>query len=573
MIDGDAARRASPPWTIRRLPVAGPEDARHRRPTAPARLPPLRRAAGSVGCSARSPRRFRRIPRPIPAHRPRPVHRAGPRGRLRLDDDRGRRDRDQLDRDRRLLRPLPHDGPRAQGLRDVAPPRRRLRRVPRRARRRRLGQGQAQRDAPADRRPDRAPSRRRSRPPTTPTCRRPATPACAATTPSRSSPNGGPVKLVVQDAVPRGRAEHAATRSPWSSGRPASAASRRRAASTGTSTPRSTTSRPTRAPRRSTTSTIKERGRRGRGVHRGQPGHRLGRRPARHRPAQGRARSTRRMDCIDCHNRVGHGIPTPDQAIDDSHRRTAGSTRTCPTSSARAMRSAVDRLRLGRGRRPRDRRAARLLRDAATRSSPTLKAPQIDAAIDGPQADLPAGRHPGDAGHRRRPTRTTWATSRRPGCFRCHDGAHYKVVNGALTSETIPSACATCHTFPQIGAVESGVPHRRAAGDPRRPAVGLQPQERAPRRSTRAERRCGACHTRTYCENCHDTAAVNVTHDDMISNHAEVMHEDRSPGLRLLPPAGLLRAAATPKPVLPEPFPHAAPSPLDPSVTVMESCA
>ena len=44
-----------------------------------------------------------------------------------------------------------------------------------------------------------------------------------------------------------------------------------------------------------------------------------------------------------------------------------------------------------------------------------------------------------------------------PGCFRCHDGAHFLVVDGALTKESIPAACSTCHTFPQIGAVESGV--------------------------------------------------------------------------------------------------------------------
>ena len=42
-------------------------------------------------------------------------------------------------------------------------------------------------------------SRPRSRPRTMPTCRRPPTPACAATTRSRSSPNGGPVTLVLQD--------------------------------------------------------------------------------------------------------------------------------------------------------------------------------------------------------------------------------------------------------------------------------------------------------------------------------------------------------------------------------------
>ncbi len=34
---------------------------------------------------------------------------------------------------------------------------------------------------------------------------------------------------------------------------------------------------------------------------------------------------------------------------------------------------------------------------------------------------------------------------------------------------------------------------------------------------------CGACHTRTYCESCHKTAAVQVKHDDMMYNHAEVI--------------------------------------------------
>jgi hypothetical protein len=83
-----------------------------------------------------------------------------------------------------------------------------------------------------------------------------------------------------------------------------------------------------------------------------------------------------------------------------------------------------------------------------------------------------------------------------PGCFRCHDGAHYKVVNDALTDESIPSACATCHTFPQIGSTASGVligerpdthddrlwvfSHKDSAGT-------LDP----------AGTSCGACHTRS----------------------------------------------------------------------------
>src|SRR6185436_5239083 len=40
-----------------------------------------------------------------------------------------------------------------------------------------------------------------------------------------------------------------------------------------------------------------------------------------------------------------------------------------------------------------------------------------------------------------------------PGCFRCHDNAHYLVVKGKITSEKIPSTCSTCHTFPQVGSV------------------------------------------------------------------------------------------------------------------------
>ena len=34
---------------------------------------------------------------------------------------------------------------------------------------------------------------------------------------------------------------------------------------------------------------------------------------------------------------------------------------------------------------------------------------------------------------------------------------------------------------------------------------------------------CGACHTRTYCENCHATTAINVSHDQMVTNHAAVI--------------------------------------------------
>ncbi len=31
---------------------------------------------------------------------------------------------------------------------------------------------------------------------------------------------------------------------------------------------------------------------------------------------------------------------------------------------------------------------------------------------------------------------------------------------------------------------------------------------------------CGACHTRSYCGNCHDSGAVKVKHTEMLYNHA-----------------------------------------------------
>jgi hypothetical protein len=141
-----------------------------------------------------------------------------------------------------------------------------------------------------------------------------------------------------------------------------------------------------------------------------------------------------------------------------------------------------------------------------------------------------------------------------PGCFRCHDGAHFKVVNGALTKETIPSACSTCHTFPQIGAVESGVligerpvTHNETTWvfDHKSRVSSLDP----------AGTTCGACHTRTYCEGCHNTAVAQVNHDQMLYNHASVVHETGSQVCAYChQPAFCATCHETP--VLPDPYAH-----------------
>jgi hypothetical protein len=146
-----------------------------------------------------------------------------------------------------------------------------------------------------------------------------------------------------------------------------------------------------------------------------------------------------------------------------------------------------------------------------------------------------------------------------PGCFRCHDGAHYKVVDGALSTESIPSACATCHTFPQIGATESGVliGRRPASHDDRlwvfnhkATAFTLDP----------AGTSCGICHTRTYCENCHTTTAVQVPHDDMVYSHATVIRKTGAQACAYChQPAYCAQCHSNP--VLPDPFPALTPEP------------
>ncbi len=57
---------------------------------------------------------------------------------------------------------------------------------------------------------------------------------------------------------------------------------------------------------------------------------------------------------------------------------------------------------------------------------------------------------------------------------------------------------------------------------------------------------CGECHARDYCVNCHSTGAVTIDHDTMATNHAQVIREQGNTVVRLLPPAGVLRALHTP---------------------------
>ena len=256
------------------------------------------------------------------------------------------------------------------------------------------------------------------------------------------------------------------------------------------------------------------------------------------------SQTTRTMDCIDCHNRIGHEVPSPDQTVDAAIA--AGKL------SAALPFIKKDAVALLNGNYPTLKAADDAidgLRTTYTTQYPLVAkadAGKVSAAISElkteyqliatPAMKVQAKTYPDNLGHQ---------TSL--GCFRCHDGAHYLVVNGQTTSQTIPSACSTCHTFPQVSASAAKFPlNATAASTPAsKPAssslasvianipLGAKPADHQDKlyvfdhskATTSVEPNgtsCAACHTSSYCENCHNTGAINIKHDAMLTNHASV---------------------------------------------------
>jgi nitrate/TMAO reductase-like tetraheme cytochrome c subunit len=232
-----------------------------------------------------------------------------------------------------------------------------------------------------------------------------------------------------------------------------------------------------------------------------------------------RADRTVRMDCIDCHNRAGHNVPTVSDAIDQALSQ-GQIDPDLPWIKAEAITilngvyaddAAADAAIDGLADFYRTRYPAIATSRASAISSAIGQLKVIYRLVATPDMKVSARTYPNNLGH-----------TEYPGCFRCHDGGHYKVVDGKLTGESIPSGCATCHTFPQIGSNTSAI------------LIGQRPTSHLDKlwifnhksvvtSLDPSNTECGACHTRTYCENCHATPAVQVPHDEMVFNHAAVV--------------------------------------------------
>ncbi len=227
------------------------------------------------------------------------------------------------------------------------------------------------------------------------------------------------------------------------------------------------------------------------------------------------------MSCYECHNRVGHPIPNPRRGLDAA----------LTTGQIDAGLPYIKRegMRILWGNYPTDAAAdaeADKLASFYALHYPDAyksKTSEIYAAIEQikflyrltatPEMKVTALTYPDSLGH------TDY-----PGCFRCHDGGHYLIQDGVLTSKTIPSSCDTCHTFPQIGGAVATMP------------IGIPPVSHSDSEYVFTHRNiatsvdpggtsCGECHARDYCDNCHKTGAVTVQHDQMLTNHAQAIKE------------------------------------------------
>ncbi len=228
------------------------------------------------------------------------------------------------------------------------------------------------------------------------------------------------------------------------------------------------------------------------------------------------------LNCYDCHNRVGHNIQNPRPNLD--YQLSQGVVDpSLPYIKREGMRILWSGF-------PDDETAhAEIdkLGDFYKLNYPDVyatKGAQIEAAKDElkvlydltttPAMKVTAATYPNHMGHE------DW-----PGCFRCHDGAHYKVVNDVATNETIPSTCNTCHTFPQIGPAVASLPLGEPPSTHTDDSLWVFNHKSVATSLDPGGQTCVECHARDYCVNCHSTGAVSIDHDTMATNHAAVIRE------------------------------------------------
>jgi len=228
-----------------------------------------------------------------------------------------------------------------------------------------------------------------------------------------------------------------------------------------------------------------------------------------------RTETVRTMDCISCHNRVGHEIATPNEAINTA--MTAG---TISQDLPYIKREGVARLSKNYRSTSEADKAIEGIRTMYATHYPLVaatQAPEINSSVRQlkvlyrlvatPEMNEIAADYPSNLGHQSG-----------PGCFRCHDGAHFAVgPSGRLLSKTIPWECTTCHTFPQVGKTVTSLAVLAPPADHQSKLwvfnhastpLALEPSANS-----------------SFCANCHSSGAAKVNHEEMLYHHPQVIEK------------------------------------------------
>ncbi len=221
---------------------------------------------------------------------------------------------------------------------------------------------------------------------------------------------------------------------------------------------------------------------------------------------QARRAELRRMDCIDCHNRISHTFPTPRDAIDDAitRHRIDGSLPYIAVKGEQLLSAPAST-------REESLAAIASLEDWYRNNYPDVyasKKASVQQAVAELQSifertyfpDMSVGwnTHPNNLGHKNF-----------PGCFRCHDGKHT-----SPDGQTIRLECNICHTIPRVSG--PGLPAPVIAVAPQNEPESHKDSNWLARHRNEFNKTCSGCHSTfnrggsddsSFCANsaCHGT--------------------------------------------------------------------
>ncbi len=153
----------------------------------------------------------------------------------------------------------------------------------------------------------------------------------------------------------------------------------------------------------------------------------------------------RLMDCLDCHNTVGHPFPNPEDKVDSAIAHGRMDRRELPSLKARSAELVEKAVALGEEGAATDDAMAALVAEVGADYLADDREPAAVAAFEKTMTDILQKSTFDAAGVTWRSFPDNSAHKDFAGCFRCHDGKHLNDEG-----QSIPLQCNICHDIPAV---------------------------------------------------------------------------------------------------------------------------